>query len=354
MAYTPFIERNIGKIAAAIDDSQQKKLAQGAYMGDQSAMSELAGVNPQLAQQIQQGKMRDDQVKLHKAALDKQTQEEHAAKVKGIAANIAKFDNFEEAKAYAAQAAQEAGIAAPPLDQSHFDQFKKIYGDNISKLDQAKLDVQKRSIDNRGDISPYQQEQIDIANRRLDQQSQVNDARIQKLESPQLKPLPVMVNKGIIENTQAVQKIDQALDLLDKAPNSTGMKGYLPNVALNRMYPEGTETRAIISDIGSLKLHDRSGAAVSASESPRLMPFIPLATDDAVTAKKKLGLFKQEYLREQEAINQAYSKDQGYTPSPLLSQQPTQSPQKTGGVMHVDAAGNKAIVYPDGSFEEVQ
>jgi len=121
MAYTPFIERNIGKLADAINESQQKKLAQGAYMGDQNAMSELAASNPQLAQQIQQGKMRDQQMKLQQAGIEKQAKE-------GIAANIAKFDDFEQAKAYAQQAAQEAGIEAPPLDQSNFDRFKKIYG----------------------------------------------------------------------------------------------------------------------------------------------------------------------------------------------------------------------------------
>jgi len=321
MAYTPFIERNIGKIADAINESQQKKLAQSAYMGDKNAMRELAASNPQLAEQIQQGKMRDQQMQLQKAGMEKLAKEDMTAKVVGIATNIAKFDDFEQAKAYAAQAAQEAGIDVPPLDQSHFDQFKKIYGDSISLKDQAALDIQKMAVENRGEINPYQQQQIDLANRRLDQQNQINQARLDRIESPQLKRIPPPVNKAIIENTQAVQKIDQALGLLEKNKNAVGMKGYLPNVTLNRMFPEGTETRAIIADIGSLKIHDRSGAAVTASETPRLMPFVPLATDDAETARKKLGLFKQEYLREQEAINQTYSEDQGYDPSPIISQQ---------------------------------
>lgn len=99
--YTPFIEKNVAKIADAIDQSQQKKLAQSAYMGDQTAMSGLMAANPQLAQQIQQSKMRDEQAKLQQATAAKQAQDAHVAKVQGIAANIAKFDNFNDAAAYA-------------------------------------------------------------------------------------------------------------------------------------------------------------------------------------------------------------------------------------------------------------
>jgi hypothetical protein len=40
---------------------------------------------------------------------------------------------------------------------------------------------------------------------------------------------------------------------------------------------------------------------------------------------------------------------------PIQQQTQQQSgQQKQGGVLHVDANGNKAMVFPDGSFEEVQ
>jgi hypothetical protein len=109
--------------------------------------------------------------------------------------------------------------------------------------------------------------------------------------------VPQYVVEGIINNAKSLQSIDAALASL-KTPegkNAVGWKGYLPNSLLNRVSPEGTETRANISDVGSLILHDRSGAAVTAAESPRLMPFIPLATDDNVTAAKKLARFKQAF-----------------------------------------------------------
>lgn len=142
-----------------------------------------------------------------------------------------------------------------------------------------------------------------------------------------LKDIPANVNTAIITNSQNLNKVNQAIDLLsgkdvgalkgDK--DATGWKGYAPQAILNRSDPKGVDTRAMISDIGSLILHDRSGAAITASESPRLMPFIPLATDDNPTAIKKLTRFKQLYEQEQQAFADTYSKDQGYRPSPTKS-----------------------------------
>lgn len=145
----------------------------------------------------------------------------------------------------------------------------------------------------------------------------------------QLKPIPEGVNKAIIENNVSLNKIDSALNALKQNPDAVGLKGYMPNVLLNRNDPEGTLARAAIADIGSLVLHDRSGASVTASESPRLLPFIPLATDDNQTAEKKLKRFKEIYEQENQGISDTYSKDQGYKPSPILErkQQPAQGAQ---------------------------
>ena len=87
----------------------------------------------------------------------------------------------------------------------------------------------------------------------------------------------------------------------------------------------------MITDIGSLVLHDRSGAAVTASETPRLLPFIPLPTDDKDTARRKLVRFKQIYEQEQQAYLDTYSKDQGYktpkVPVAAPPNQPAMSPE---------------------------
>lgn len=156
---------------------------------------------------------------------------------------------------------------------------------------------------------------------------------------PKLKDLPTAASSAIMSNAQNINKVQQAIDLLDGKnagalkgdSNATGLKGYLPQPILNRMDPDGVDTRAMVTDIGSLVLHDRSGAAVTASETPRLLPFIPLPTDDNATARKKLVRFKQIYEQEQQAYLDAYSKDQGYK-TPKV---PTPVPATTGSIPKV-------------------
>jgi len=114
------------------------------------------------------------------------------------------------------------------------------------------------------------------------------------------KPLPISAAQKLMENQQNLRRAEDALALIkgekeggDKA--ATGLKGYLPEAMLQRADPKGVQTRAAIGDLGSLVIHDRSGAAVTAAEFPRLRPFIPLVTDNAATVEKKLARFVQVY-----------------------------------------------------------
>lgn len=117
------------------------------------------------------------------------------------------------------------------------------------------------------------------------------------------KPLPISAANGVLTNQQNLRRAQKALALVSGETvegaagdtNATGKKGWLPNQILNRMDPEGVDTRAAIADLGSLVIHDRSGAAVTASEFPRLAPFIPTEKDDAATVKKKLTMFTKNY-----------------------------------------------------------
>lgn len=140
-----------------------------------------------------------------------------------------------------------------------------------------------------------------------------------------LKDIPASVVSGMMENNRSLTKINDAIAGItgnqSQVPpgmtadkDATGYRGYLPNFVLNRVDPKGTDTRALIADIGSLKIHDRSGAAVTASESPRLMPFIPLATDDSETIVKKLNNFKREYTLMQQEMGDYYSSANGFKP----------------------------------------
>ncbi|WP_326538497.1 hypothetical protein [Pseudorhodoferax sp.] len=141
-----------------------------------------------------------------------------------------------------------------------------------------------------------------------------------------LKQIPSSANTAIQTNLQNLQRARDALALVrgqnvgtatgDR--NATGWKGYLPNSILNRADPAGVDARAAIADLGSLTIHDRSGAAVTAAEFPRLAPFIPQPTDDAATVEKKLQRFEEVYQQEVDALRETYSREQGYKPNPVL------------------------------------
>ncbi len=117
------------------------------------------------------------------------------------------------------------------------------------------------------------------------------------------RPLSGTMANGIMENNRNLRRAEYALALAEGKnvggaqgdPEATGLKGYLPNQLLNRIDPKGVETRAAIADLGSLVIHDRSGAAVTAAEFPRLAPFIPNEKDDSDAVKKKLRQFVKVY-----------------------------------------------------------
>lgn len=147
------------------------------------------------------------------------------------------------------------------------------------------------------------------------------------------KEIPASVNKSIIENQQNIGKINAAIDAIRKAPSALGTVNMIPGAETVRQYtgsPEDIAARAGVADVGSLILHDRSGAAVTASEMPRLKPFIPTASDRPDVAIKKLERFKELYRQEAELLAQTYSKEQGYKTSPVLNHNNATKPTATG------------------------
>jgi len=119
-----------------------------------------------------------------------------------------------------------------------------------------------------------------------------------------LRPAPdANTRKASLENRTAMAKIDAAIDAVTRAPNAFGLKNAMGDTVMQRLDPAGVEARALVADIGSQKINDRSGAAVSAAEFPRLQPFIPNATDTAATVQKKLKQFKIERQRLQSELD---------------------------------------------------
>ncbi len=128
--------------------------------------------------------------------------------------------------------------------------------------------------------------------------------------------IPANIAKAYTENSTALRKIDSALAEVDKYPDAFGLQNMRGDALSQRMDPKGVTARAIIADIGSLKIHDRSGAAVTAAETPRLLPFIPSVNDKPEAIRKKLALFRKEYDAIQNDIGSMYSAEQGYRALP--------------------------------------
>jgi hypothetical protein len=83
------------------------------------------------------------------------------------------------------------------------------------------------------------------------------------------KEIPEKVNNGMLENVNAIRKVDEALAAIEKTPEATGfgvgaLNAVTPNAVTNFAFPEGANARALISEIGSMKIHDRAGASQTA------------------------------------------------------------------------------------------
>jgi len=152
-----------------------------------------------------------------------------------------------------------------------------------------------------------------------------------------LKPVPQHVNTAIIGNQAFLNKVDRTEKLVNQTPDATGLlKGITPSAILNRTDKAGTAARAALAELAATKVHDLSGAAVSASEFARLKPFLPQPTDDAATLKTKLNNMRAEIQDIMQMTNSIYSESQGYKGIPNLNEQ-----KSTGKIPRYNPATGK-------------
>jgi hypothetical protein len=102
------------------------------------------------------------------------------------------------------------------------------------------------------------------------------------------------VRAKVASNRTQLLAIDTALNELKKHPDAIGLVRGLGDDVNQRADPEGVLARAAIANVGSLKIHDRTGAVMSAREQPRLVPFIPGIRDRADAAKVKLEELRRQ------------------------------------------------------------
>lgn len=100
--------------------------------------------------------------------------------------------------------------------------------------------------------------------------------------------LPAWAGQAVMSNQRQLGVLDDAIAKLKEHPGAVGFWRGRSDGIDQRVDPQGVPVRAAIADVGSLQIKDRSGAAVTAAEWPRMAPFIPGASDTPEAALEKL------------------------------------------------------------------
>lgn len=152
----------------------------------------------------------------------------------------------------------------------------------------------------------------------VDTRSGVSRPVVTQGGSPVQMRAPANVTQAVVANRRQLGTIDNALKDIDDNPDAVGFFRGRIDAWDQRVDPKGVGARANVADIGSMVVHDRSGAAVTVAEYPRLAPFIPKASDNAATVKVKLQRMRAIIAEDNAAIEEAY-------PATRQSAQPPQS-----------------------------
>jgi hypothetical protein len=128
------------------------------------------------------------------------------------------------------------------------------------------------------------------------------------------KRVPPKIQSGYADNAKSMAQIDQAIAAIRANPEALGLKNMFGDTVNQRLDPKGVSTRAAVANIGSQIIHDRSGAAVTLAEQPRLLPFIPAVNDRAEAAIVKLQKLKEQYQNANDQIDIQFGEDSGYAP----------------------------------------
>lgn len=121
--------------------------------------------------------------------------------------------------------------------------------------------------------------------------------------------IPGSARKALAANASQLSVLDRAIRGVEENPGAVGFWRGRSTLLDDQFDPRGNTTRANIADIGSLVLHDRSGAAVTASEFPRLRPFIPSASDSRRLVLDKLRRMREVIADEDMALQESFGID---------------------------------------------
>jgi hypothetical protein len=121
-----------------------------------------------------------------------------------------------------------------------------------------------------------------------------------------MNKVPPGIRKEFRDNVASTMKINRLMTMIQQHPNEVGVFQMLPEQVTSRASPEGRQMRALLSDFGSKKMHDRSGAAVTIEEFARQRGWYPDKGDNAATLKDKFSALLNGIADEQAATVQVF------------------------------------------------
>ena len=141
------------------------------------------------------------------------------------------------------------------------------------------------------------------------------------------------ITKAVASNQQQLAYIDKAIAAVKAYPQAFGLTRGLPfvgDMVDQRVDPKGIEARSLVANIGSLQIHDRTGAAMTAKEEPRLKPFVPGVNDTQEKILTNLEQLKAGLLETNDALQHGGSASVAPAqsqPKPTRPKQPTREQQ---------------------------
>jgi hypothetical protein len=110
---------------------------------------------------------------------------------------------------------------------------------------------------------------------------------------------------ALAQGMSQLDNIRQARDWVRRRPESFGLRrgaallpgmGQIGDVINQHTDPDGNEARQFVANVASLEIKDRSGAAVTVSEFPRLAAFVPQVHDTPEKIESNLNALERELL----------------------------------------------------------
>lgn len=115
----------------------------------------------------------------------------------------------------------------------------------------------------------------------------------------------------IRDNEHALKVVEDAIAGLTQHPEASGgLLQYAPQFVQSSVDPKGQKYRNPVSDVSSLKIHDRTGATAAAQELRRL-GFIPDEREPVSAQLDKLTRFREEILQKTAGLREQYPSAQG-------------------------------------------